>query len=439
MLPRLRRSIQTTLRSLLLSILEGYQPILDQFPALLGDGRGNVPVPNMPGFVYIRYGEEGEDGVSVAYNQVVPLHDGLAITVGYRIDQPRLLQVISQRRVYVGTGQGQIPNVVAHHHTHEYPEAGDPNASGSDMTVGHWRQMRGLRTVVVSSFTVALEPWLVYGESGYRWINYQTLDLVSDRPSAGACYALTYVDSDGVFKRRLGPTVPSPELNVDDHTPSLLAGERPSAVIRLYRGQTSIQETREIKDIWDARWPFAVAFHTILGDSHIDAMGTPVEGDVLTFSNDVWKPLPPTGGNGGSGSGKQVLTPRWHIDGPLAVLDEVDGVWRLSRPFRIDTVVAYVETIGDSDATTVDIQSSVNGGDTWVSIFSVPSNRPSIAGGGSSRVASGSPSTLAEFDAGTFLRACILEAGQIARSLTVQLVGGSEPDVGSDLAIMGCG
>ena len=63
------------------------------------------------------------------------------------------------------------------------------------------------------------------------------------------------------------------------------SGELPSALIRLYRGQIRLEETRETQDVQDVRWPFSVDYHTICGESHIDAIGTPVEGDVLTFSH----------------------------------------------------------------------------------------------------------------------------------------------------------
>lgn len=431
------RSIMGHVQRLLFDILKAYQPILPTFPALLGDGRGTISVSGKPNFVYIRMGAEGEDGLTVAFNQRVPLSDGQAIIVGYTIEQPRLFQVISQREVYAGTGQTSPPQVVAHAPTHAYPVLGDPSASGSDMGHWHWRQMQGLRTVHVSSFTVQLEPWLIGRSTFYQWISTQTLDLSSDKPLSGARYVLTFIDSTGTFQRRLGPVVPSSTLNVDDHAPVCLPGEFPSALVRLYRGQSALEETRESQDILDARWPYAVSFHTICGDSHVDAVGTPVEGDVLTFLSGYWKPSP--GGGGGGGGGEQVIVPRWHFDGPLAVVDEIDGVWRLPLPFRVDSVIIYLQTIGTADATTVDVEKSLDDGLTWDSCFAVPGNRPSIIGGGASHVDSGFPATPEELDAGVWLRASIVAVGVGARSLTVQIGGGSEPTVGSDLTNLGCG
>lgn len=432
------RSIMGQVQRLLFEMLKAYQPILPTFPALLGDGHGGISVSGRPNFVYIRMGAEGEDGLSVAFNQRVPLNDGQPIIVGYTIEQPRLFQVIAQREVYAGTGQTSHPQVVAHWQTHAYPTLGDPDASGSDMGHWHWRQIQGLRTTHVSSFTVRLEPWPIGRSAFYQWISTQTLDLSGDKPLSGARYVLTYVDTTGTFQRRLGAEVPSSQLDMEQHAPVCLPGEFPSALIRLYRGQPTLEETADSQDIIDVRWPYAVSFHTITGESHLDATGTPVEGDVLTYTSGMWRPQA-GGGGGPGGGGEQVIIPRWHFDGPLAVLNEIDGVWRLPLAFRVDSVIIYLQTIGTAGATVVDVEKSLDDGDTWTSCFTNPANRPSITGGGASHVASGAPATTEEIVAGAWLRASIAEVGTGARSLTVQIAGGSESAVGSELTHLGCG
>lgn len=432
----LGRSIIGRVQRMLLDMLSAYQPVLPKFPALLGDGHGTVSVSGKPNFVYIRIGAEGEDGLSVAFNQTVPLRDGLPIIVGYRAEQPQLFQVLALREVYAGTGQASPPQVVPHARTHEFPMLDDPDADGSDMGHWHWRQLRGLRTVIVSSFTVRLEPWLMARSDGYQWIAAQTLDLTEDKPSSGARYVLTYIDQDGVFKKRAGTVVPASSLSIEDHAPMPEVGEFPSALVRLYRGQIELEETTESQDVIDVRWPWAVSFHTITGESHLDAVGTPVDGDVLTYSAGYWRPQA-GGGGGGGGSGEQVVIPRWHVDGPLAAATEIDGVWRLPAAFKADYGVIYVKTTGTAGTTTVDIEKSTNDGASWSSCFAAPGDRPSVTGGGTDHIASGTIDL--ELDAGTWLRASIVEVATGARSLTVQLGGGAPPVVGSELTHLGCG
>ena len=231
------RSIMGNVQRLLFDMLKAYQPILPTFPALLGDGHDNVSVGSRPNFVYVRMGAEGEDGLTVAFNQRVPLNDGQPIIVGYAVEQPRLFQVLSQREVYAGTGMGTSPQVLPHVVTHEYPTLGDSSSNSSDLGRWHWRQMRGLRTQIVSSFLVELESWMIGRATFYQWISTQQLDLSGDKPSTGARYVLTYIDESGVFQRRLGPVVTASTLDVDDHAPVCLPGEFPSALVRLYRGQ----------------------------------------------------------------------------------------------------------------------------------------------------------------------------------------------------------
>lgn len=249
------RSIVGWVQRQFLGVLANYQRALPTSPALLGDGHGTVSVAGHPGFVWIRLGFEGEDGLGMAYNQTVPLRDGLAVIVGYRSEQPALFQVLAIREVYVGTRQSPVPQVRSHHASHEYPTLGDSGADGSDIVYVHPRQVRYLRVYVFSRFTVVLERGPLYRGTGYRWIDEQSLNLTMDKPAGGGRYVLLYVSETGIFSKRLGPVVAAGDLNFEAHCPIPNPGEYACAAVALYRGQLGIQETSEVQDIIDLRYP----------------------------------------------------------------------------------------------------------------------------------------------------------------------------------------
>lgn len=663
------RSIMNRVQGMLFGILKAYQPILPTFPALLGDGHGTIPIGTHPGFVYIRMGAEGEDGLSVAFNQVAPLRDGLSITVGYKPEQPRLFQVICQREAYVGTGQSIVPSVVAHAPTHEYPTLGDPDADGSDTGHWHWRQIRGLRTLIVSGFTVKLEQWHLRRGSVYKWISTQQLDLTTDKPATGARYVLTYIDAVGVFQKRLGDIVPTSSLDLELHCPGSSSGEWVSAAVRLYGSQTQLQEDQELQDIVDLRFPeafsaggvvwdnvltvakaggqydtvagalavavagdvvavmpgdfaenvevgtddtgltaaFGMSWHTRLtgsdddgpvvditgqnslvgmvvfralgatgsgeyilvdasetdkypslrhnfinldgnsqgrvvtalklsgtattagGVSHswikaengaagssavkldgglvhilwcritgdvicsaatdVSIVGTTIDGDLtgmsgatLTLQNtyvsgvisgwdtvtyndqmsiggqaiadiapsagqvltwdavsESWKPEASAGGGPG-GTITEATSPRWHADGPVAIADEIDGVWVLAQNYRIETVRLYVGDTGDAGTDTIaDVEKSSDG-ISWTTLFSTQADRPTVVGGAASGLDTATPTTVQELPAGTLLRMNLESVAVGARNVSVQLGGEAGSEIGlGDLTTLGCG
>lgn len=240
-------------RGLLQGVLASYQRILPRFPALLGDGRGHVAVETQPGYVWVRLGAEGKEGVAMAWNQSCPARDGLAVIVGYLPWQPRTFQVICQREVYMGCGEGIIPNIPAHGFTHQWA---DPRG-GDDVVYVQLRQWMPFRVGLYgdSGFTVAVQPGVIWRD-GYTYVNFQLLDLTSHQPSgANARYVLIALDADGVAQAHAGSTVsPQQDLSLGD-CPAPLVSELPLAAVALYSGQTTIRDSDEQFDIVDLRWP----------------------------------------------------------------------------------------------------------------------------------------------------------------------------------------
>ena len=60
--------------------------------ATIGDGAGNIVVPDKRNYIYIR--REGRSRVEECLNTRVPRRDELPVIVGYTSDQPDVLQVL---------------------------------------------------------------------------------------------------------------------------------------------------------------------------------------------------------------------------------------------------------------------------------------------------------------------------------------------------------
>lgn len=268
------------------AILANYVLALPTYPALLGDGHGTVEVAGWPGWVWVRVGSD--ERLERAFNQRVPLRDGLAIIVGYDWLQPKMFQVLSQRDdAYAGAGTGQpvIPQVVGHHESHQFPTIDDDDSDGSDVTYIHWRQMRGLRVYIVSGFTVGIERWPIRRGSTNIWIATQQINLTADRPVSGARYVTMYLDTDGVFQRRLGSIVAAASITIAD-APLTVAGEWELANVLLWSTQVELKDDGERQDIVDRRFPATYAASgTIASDVEIEEIGTATYDDLQDWLN----------------------------------------------------------------------------------------------------------------------------------------------------------
>jgi hypothetical protein len=132
-----------------------------------------------------------------------------------------------------------------------------------------------------------------------------------------------------------------------------------------------------------------------------------------------------TGGGGGSGGGDIAITFQaryWTVDGPLAVADEVGGVWRVMENFSISAVTMYIANTGDSGSTIIDIDRSGDGGATWASIFSTPANRPTVAAGAPDHRAYSVPDVTLLY-AGDLVRCNIDQVAIGTRGLSAQIDG----------------
>lgn len=131
----------------------------------------------------------------------------------------------------------------------------------------------------------------------------------------------------------------------------------------------------------------------------------------------------PSGGGGGSGDVNITFqSQRWTVDGPLAVADEVGGVWRCNENLAVSRIAMYLYAAGSSGSTIVDVDRSGDGGGAWETLFTTSGNRPVIAAGATDRRAASIPDVTLLF-AGDLIRVNLDQVATGARGLSVQLDG----------------
>lgn len=285
------------------------QDVANPIPALMGDGKGNIDVAGQPGQVYIRIGNNEDLGQ--AFNNRCPLRDNLPVFVGYDpITDPdrRIFQVLSIRVTeYTDAGYAVIPNVMAHHASHEY--------GGGDDVYVDWRRLLNFRVGNPSAFQVTVDPGVIYRGGAWLQVAAQTLNLVASKPAGiSALYVLISLNATGVATATVGTPVGS-GLNISN-CPAVPSGHIALAAVRLYGTQTAIGDTPSAPDIVDLRFPqvnaAGIAVHNILSATHSDSLvGTVVRGDLIAGnSTPAWSRLA-IGGAAGSFLTRNATDPLW--------------------------------------------------------------------------------------------------------------------------------
>ena len=358
-----------TIRELLKKRLSDKQDVLRAMPGILGDISGNVAVPGRPNYVYVRLMGVSGDALAEVYNNRVANLVNLPVLVGYDPLQPNLLQVLSTRAIspQVGEDNGKLAVVQPHHLSHEYP-------SGSDIVWVQLMQFLPFRVFPVGGLNISIYRGVVY--TGGEWRKLEetvTHDLSPYVPDTEgkACFVLITLDNTATVTFTKGAEVDLADLAGTD-IPAAPAGTAlVLAAIRLYAGQTTINESTTNLDIYDLRWP---TYNTHSADDITsgiisqDRLGSGSDGDGTKFLADdqTWKTV--------VGDSKHAVI--GILSGNLIV---GTGVIRLynhfGKPLTITAVYAAISTPPTGQAAIFDI--NLEG----ASIFTNQSHRPQIAAG----------------------------------------------------------
>lgn len=395
--------------------LDEKQDVPLEWPALMGRPSDEaLKVTTRPGYIYVRIGHD--ETLAQAY-WLGPKSYNRACIVGYEGTDTKFKVLRLRQDDYTLAGFEPVPEVDEHGQTHTWPDPDDTTTAhrGSDPTFITWRQILELRVGKHSTGThvVKIDKAPIETDGVISWVVAQTIDLEPHIPDSGAVWVTIYLLPTGEIGLGVGVVKAKADLVVADINVPTFDHFRLAGVM-LWDDQTQIRDDAGRRDILDLRYP-QVLSSIGAGES------TPPPGEVVPM---------------------QLSTPySWHVDGPLAVLDQVDGVRSLILALEASAFSIYLYDDGTSGDTTIDIEKSLDDGLTWASIYLVAGNRPTIAGGSGLRVNTGTLANPTVLPSGTLLRVSIVDVAVGARTLDVFSHAEAGDVVEGDVlyAIMGCG
>ncbi len=236
-------------RYALRKLLSAKQNAITALPGILGDFGGNVSVPGRLGYVYVRI--SGQPPVQV-YNKVAPTNQAaLPVLVGYDPLEPTLFQVLAVRSQYLEQQGVSMANAAQHGGTHGW--------FGRDPVYVALRQFLPGRITPAGGLTFSVHRFTAYFDGVLQLVApADPISIASLQPYLGSgmgVFVLVSVNSDGEIVTTKGTEGDVSTLSIA----SIPAAPSDTAyllgAIRLYDGQTKIDESRLNTDIVDLRWP----------------------------------------------------------------------------------------------------------------------------------------------------------------------------------------
>ena len=124
---------------------------------------------------------------------------------------------------------------------------------GPDTAYIETRQILPLRPTV-NGFILSVRQGWYKNPYNILYFNTETVDLTPYKPTQGARYILVYINNFGVLSILEGPVQATKYLLTTAHIPDLPLEGRDICVIRLYSGQTKIEDSNVNPDLIDTRF-----------------------------------------------------------------------------------------------------------------------------------------------------------------------------------------
>jgi hypothetical protein len=266
---------------------------------VMGDGQGNLAVDGKPNYIYAM--TSNGNVAQCLCIKVAPVY-GASAYMGIDPTQPSLTQILNGQASAAsanGGGSGVPAPTSGYAPANRYRWYG-PNGGGQDPLFSEMRQFMPMRLSIISGMTVGV--YVSVDWTGSEWVAVSvSFSLTSYAPTSPntALFVLITIDNTGTIIKTAGSPVTTASLAPSD-IPAPPAGTRfVVGAVRLYYGQTKIQESKTNTDIVDLRG-FATSrhFHDV---NDLDS-GSATNGQVPTANGSggvAWEDQTGSGGGGG--------------------------------------------------------------------------------------------------------------------------------------------
>lgn len=200
------------------------------------------PVPGQPSYSYVS--TPGNDLPMIVYDVRSKKKSGGQVFLGRDDYNPHLYQVLAAKLSGASTDSDN-PLVGLHASQHQW--------GGSDVVYIGTKQISELTVFAVGGLSVGINPGVVSTPDGYVYVAAQTVDLTSHLPANDVKFVTVSVDSDGEIAIDDGPIFGMDTFSFDK-IPAPASGNFALAGIRLFAGQTAIQNGFTDPDIVDLRF-----------------------------------------------------------------------------------------------------------------------------------------------------------------------------------------
>lgn len=226
-------------------------------PGQLGDGYGQLAVPGRPNFFYCRISGRSE----VVYNDRVDAQNDLMVDVGrdtiMGAETPGIFKVLSSRSNAPAGTSAIVEGGFAPASRYEIFEPG----GGQDPIFSQLRQIMPLRVGPWDALLVQIWYGIVPTGSTDVFIPFQTIDMEPYIPTTTGKSALVLITIDdiGAVVATKGNEFSTTAITTEDQFLAQIPADPDdtvyrSAAVRVYYGQTEVQEGRVSSDIRDLRW-----------------------------------------------------------------------------------------------------------------------------------------------------------------------------------------
>lgn len=393
--------IKNNLRKLFKQKFGAKQDVLLSVPGQLGNGLGVVAVPGRNNFVYVRVAGFVEE----VYNSRVQADNDMPVIVGYDPAQPKLYQVLTTRMSSTGTASGGYAPAIRY----QWMATG----GGQDPLFVDKRQLLPKRIGPGGGMLLRVMRDIVWTGTAWAVLDTQTADLTSYVPTnaSAALYVLVTLNTSGAVVLTAGAETTVALLALTDIPAVPPETTEVLGAVRVYTGQTAIQEFRTNTDVVDLRWAWKRHMLDAVSASTLDAVTDAVT-EIVSLEHE-------SSGTPAAGFGARMAAYLESSTTAKQLAGAIDWIWHVATHATRSAYARLMLTLGAATVTKNAYVGAVAiANDTTTNLFDVALAENSGVGGEITFTAIGTNGTDIVVHTGFVTYAAVDKAGTLTSQIT---------------------